>query len=195
MPLVIFDGPEAAGKSTLIDALMEEWGPNSRLRSWGPRESWLEYCQPLFDDLKACQEDPFLLVCWSRSWLSRSVYNKMLAQGQNVPPRTMTELDNIVVRSGGLLILMTAPVDILLERRLTRMNEGNAKPDHPLDPRKEQGEFQLQSRPRKWRTLSGTTEPETNVRTIMTLLVQRNPECRMGPRKEVTDEVGLVAAS
>lgn len=185
MPLVILDGPEAAGKSTLIDALVQEWGKKHMVRHWGPRKSWLEYCQPLFDDLQFCEERPQWLIVWSRSWVSRMVYNKLLSQGQIVPTSVTTELDNIVTRSGGLLILVVAPVIVLSDRRRQRLEEGGHKPDHPLDPGRELAEFQAATRKGKWRPFSGTIDPADNVRTIMTLLVQKNPECRMGIGKEV----------
>lgn len=188
MPLVIFDGPEAAGKSTIITALTKEWGDNSRVRHWGPRESWLEYCGPLFEDIQECKYDKQLLICWSRSWASRHVYNKMLVQGQTVPPAVTKELENIVVQSGGLLILVTSPVATLLARRLARLEEGGHKPDHPLDPDKELKEFQLYVRNRKWKTIVGTYDTATTVRSIISYLVQRNPECRMVmPGKENSD--------
>lgn len=185
MPLVILDGPEAAGKSTLIEALIREWGRKHMVRHWGPRKSWLEYCQPLFEDLQYVEESPQWLVVWSRSWVSRMVYNKLLSQGQIVPTSVTTELDNIVVRSGGLLVLVTAPVITLSNRRRERLEEGGHKPDHPLDPGQELAEFQAVTRKGKWRTFSGTIDPTDNVRTIMTLLVQRNPECRMVAGKEI----------
>lgn len=181
MPLVIVDGPEASGKSTIIEALLQTWGPNSSQRSWGPRDSWLEYCQPLFEDTQACKENPQFLIVWSRSWISRAVYNKLLLQGQNVPMKATTELDNIVISSGGLLILVTSPISVLKERRQARLREGNEKPDHPLDPRKEQNEFVLQTHRRRWLQMSGIVPPEDNVRTILDLLVSRNAECRMVP--------------
>lgn len=195
MPLVIFDGPEAAGKSTLISALMEEWGDKSIVRSWGPRNSWLEYCQPLYDDLQYCEDNPQWLICWSRSWASRHVYNKMLVQGQLVPPEVTKELENIVIRSGGMLVLVVSPVATLLARRLARLEEGGHKPDHPLDPDKELKEFQLYTRNRKWKTLVGTYDPEANVRTIISYLVQRNPECRMDIRKGDTIHVASYTVS
>jgi hypothetical protein len=185
MPLVIVEGPEAAGKTTIIEALMEEWGPNSRQRSWGPRDSWMEYCQPLFDDLKACKEDPHLLIVWSRSWISRMVYNKLLSQGQSVPPQVTLELDNTVLRQRGILIFVEASVTTLLSRRLARVTEGGHKPDHPIDSSKELSEFQSVLRQRKWKNLSGNDDVDYNVGMIMKMLVQRNPECRMGTKEEV----------
>jgi hypothetical protein len=179
MPLVIFDGPEAAGKTTLIDALNREWGDRCIQRHWGPRDSWLEYCQPLFDDIQYCRDHPQWIVIWSRSWISRMVYNKLLSQGQSVPSEVTLELDNIVIRENGLLFLVTAPVATLASRRLARLEEGGHRPDHPLDPQLELGEFQVVTRRRKWRTLSGTAEVDQNIRTIMSLLVLKNPECRM----------------
>lgn len=190
MPLVIIDGPEAAGKSTLINSLSEAWGEENLYRHWGPRKSWLEYCGPLFEDLTLCASNPQCLVVWSRSWLSRVVYNKLLDQGQRIPSTVISELDNIVVASGGLLILVTAPVRVLVERRNERLLDATAKPDHPLDPQREMSEFQAQTSRRKWKVLSGIDPPEDNVRTIMTLLVQRNPECRMDLRKEEPIAVG-----
>lgn len=190
MPLVIFDGPEAAGKTTIMEALMKEWGDNSMLRSWGPRESWLEYCGPLFDDIKTCQMDPQSLVIWSRSWASRTCYNKLLSQGQSIPSEVTKELENIVIRSGGLLFLVTSPVSVLLERRLARIERGDEKSDHPIEVHKELHEFQAYVRNRKWTTLSGVTDVEQNVRMIIHSLVLRNPEARMVLREEP-----LIAAS
>lgn len=180
MPLVIFEGPEAAGKSTLIDALIERWGSNFHYRHWGPRESWLEYCQPLFDDVKATREDPHLLVVWSRSWLSRAVYNQLLTQGHSVPKTVLKELDHIVVRSGGFLFLVTSPVNVLLQRRLDRLSDPNSKPDHPLDPEKEQDEFFKQNSSRKWKMLSGVQPVNDNLTFILDQIAHRNPEALMG---------------
>ena len=196
MPLVIFEGPEASGKSTLIDALRDEWGlDKSVLRSWGPRESWLEYCGPLFEDLKECKEYPQRLIVWSRSWISRTVYNRLLSQGQNVPTRATLELDNIVIASGGLLIMMDTSAGTLIERRAIRRLDSNAKPDHELDPVKERNEFMNVIRSRKWKVLSGLVPPEDNVRSIISMLVNKNPECRMdvasgGPRVDLSSLSG-----
>jgi len=179
MPLVIFDGPEAAGKTTMIEALQARWGPNNQFRGWGPRESWLEYCQPLFDDIQACREDPKLLVVWSRSWMSRAVYNTLLNQGRPVPKVIIKELDKIVTSEGGLLYLVVSPVHVLLTRRLERMNEPGSKPDHPLDPDKELSEFYHQNQSRKWKIISGVNHTGDNISLIMDQLVHKNPECRM----------------
>lgn len=185
MPLVIFDGPEAAGKSTILDALIEEWGSNSRMRSWGPRKSWLEYCQALFEDIEACKEDQTLLIAWSRSWMSRSVYNKLLAQGQSVPSTVTRELEDIVLRNGGLLFFVVSPVAVLMSRRLARLEDSSNKPDHPIEPHRELAGFQEYARGRKWRILQGNREVQQNIHTIMSYLVSRNPECRMDGREEV----------
>lgn len=184
MPLVIIDGPEAAGKTTIIDALLEEWGEPSMYRHWGPRDSWLEYCQPLFDDLKRCRENPTELIVWSRSWASRTIYNKLLNQGQSVPSCVTSELDKIVIRSGGFLGMVTAPVVTLLNRRLQRIAAGDPKQDHQLDVGKELAEFQKYGRFRGWNMLDGTQLVEDNVRHIIYLLSSRNPECRMVTAKE-----------
>lgn len=178
MPIVIIDGPEAAGKSTIIGALLAEWGSLSQYRHWGPRDSWLEYCGPLFEDIKICEENPQILVVWSRCWASRTVYNKLLDQGQILPLAITRELDDIVTRSGGFLGMVTSPVNVLLQRRLDRIESG-AKKDHQLDVSQELAEFQRYGRGRGWTMLDGTSNVEFNVRLIMNSLVIRNPECRM----------------
>lgn len=184
MPIVIFEGPEAAGKTTLIERLQERWGPNYQFRGWGPRESWLEYCQPLFDDIQSCRQDPELLVIWSRSWLSRAVYNNLLEQGRPVPRAVITELDNTVIREKGLLFLVASPENVLLSRRLERLNQRDSKPDHPLDPKKELAEFYIQNRSRKWRMLSGIKPTDATVTEILGMLVSLHPECRMSSSME-----------
>lgn len=186
MPIVILDGPEAAGKSTIIDALLSAWGISSMYRHWGPRESWLEYCHPLFEDLQRCERNPELLVVWSRCWASRTVYNKLLDQGQVIPPTVTKELDNIVIRSGGFLGMVVSSEKVLLERRLLRIESGDPKKDHQLDVSKELSEFQKYARGTRWNTLLGTEPVEDNVRNIVYILTIRNPECRMIQVPEVS---------
>lgn len=186
MPLVIFEGPEAAGKTTIIEALITAWSPQwATVRSNGPKESWLLYCQPLFEDLVKCEEYPTRLIVWSRAWASRTVYNKLLSQGQVIPPEVTRELDEIVRRSGGLLYMVTSPEKVLLERRLRRVEEGSSKPDHQLDVGAELAEFQRFARGRHWQTISGLVPVETQVRGIIHSLVLKNPECRMMDERTV----------
>ena len=179
MPLVIFEGPEAAGKTTLIEALQKRWGSNTQFRGWGPRESWLEYCQPLFDDIKTCSEDPNLLIIWSRSWLSRAVYNELLTQGHYVPKAIIRELDRTVRHANGCMFLVVSPITTLYTRRLERMNDPNSKPDHPLDPEKELAEFYKQNTSRLWNIIPGDKDTDHTISSVMEQIVRRNPDCRM----------------
>lgn len=178
MPIALFEGPEAAGKSTIMEALMAEWGPDTEYIHNGPKDSWLEYCKPLWQSLNTCRDSPTTLVVWSRGWASRTVYNKLLNQGQIIPPAITKELDEIVLRSGGFLGMVTSPVNVLLQRRLDRVERGE-KRDHQLDVNQELAEFQKYGRGRGWTMLLGTESVEFNVRLIMNSLTLRNPECRM----------------
>jgi len=179
MPVVIFEGPEAVGKTTLIESLQARWGPNNQFRGWGPRQSWLEYCQPLFDDIQACKQDPKLLIVWSRGWLSRAVYNELLSQGHRVPKSAIRELDREVRHANGSLFLVTAPITTLLSRRLERLENPDSKPDHALDPEKELGEFYKQNSSRLWTMIHGNKDTDHTISLVMDQIVQRNPECRM----------------
>lgn len=192
MPIVILDGPEATGKSTIIDALRNEWGiEKTDLRSMGPKKSWLEYCNPLYDDISQSADLPEWLFVWSRCWASRTVYNELLKQGQIVPREVTRELDAIVTRSGGMLCMVTAPVNTLLERRLERLSRAGSKPDHQLDVNKELAAFQRYARTGgNWQMLHGTYSVEDNVRKIITYLVNKNPECRMPKEVALSNSQG-----
>jgi len=78
--LLVFDGPEKAGKSTLIKELGETLSAqnnNVTVRHWGKVSSDTEYAAPLIADLKKASELNEIIV-WDRSWASEKVYGFML---------------------------------------------------------------------------------------------------------------------
>lgn len=73
--IVILDGPEKAGKSTLASKIVELSRGPARIRKWGPinGEDRL-YLYALQDDCSDLNE----LVVWDRSYASEAVYCKLL---------------------------------------------------------------------------------------------------------------------
>lgn len=77
MPIIVIDGPEKAGKSTLATILEKQHG--ALVRHWGPVKSEEDFRHHLFVD---CQADH--LTVWDRSWASESVYSQLLNRGRRL---------------------------------------------------------------------------------------------------------------
>lgn len=75
--IIVFDGPNKSGKSTLISNVtiaLKEYQFKVRTRHWGPLKiDDREYTESLIED--TASED---IVIWDRSWVCESVYGKML---------------------------------------------------------------------------------------------------------------------
>lgn len=82
MPVLVVDGAEKSGKSTLIRVITDGWEGQSRVRRWGPVTSDTEYLTALREDV----EFPGLVV-WDRSWASEHVYSVLM----NRPGRLRTD--------------------------------------------------------------------------------------------------------
>jgi hypothetical protein len=95
----------------------------------------------------------------------------------------MTELENVVLSSGGLLLIVTSPPKILEERRALRVASGSTD-DHPLNPETELAEFKAQAKGRKWKVVGGNFDTEITVKSIIDEIVRKNPECRMERKME-----------
>lgn len=71
MPLIVLDGPEKAGKTTLVNHICEAYG--ARQVHWSYVKSDVEYLAPLQE---AVASDD--LVIWDRGWDSLHVYGSVL---------------------------------------------------------------------------------------------------------------------
>jgi hypothetical protein len=72
--IIVIDGPEKAGKSTLIELLRKEL-LRTHVRPWGPVDpDDRVYLQPLIADTT----DTHRIGIWDRSWASEHVYAKLL---------------------------------------------------------------------------------------------------------------------
>lgn len=73
--IIIFEGPEKAGKTTLINnlaAVLKSRGYLVSIRKFtGPMTSEDQYLQPLLQD----REDPKTITIWDRGWVSEYVYS------------------------------------------------------------------------------------------------------------------------
>lgn len=143
MPILIVDGPEAAGKTTLIEGVLDLWPYNVGRRSWGPVGSWHEYTQPLKTDLEMAQSPHFLAV-WDRSWASEFVYDALMNRRRYVPLSILkARFEDRVPR----LKLMLVPQAIVLEGRRSKRGITD---DLPVDPYAETQMFKLYAHTFGW---------------------------------------------
>ncbi len=73
--ILVLDGPDKTGKSTLANAVAEAWPGPATVRHWGPIQHDSEYVKPLAHDAAL---GPEWLTVWDRSWCSEHVYSMLL---------------------------------------------------------------------------------------------------------------------
>lgn len=154
MPIFIIDGPEKAGKTTLISALSglgqgeEPEGSKMRVRRWGPVDSVLEYFGPIVEDYKFVQQGG--IVFWDRSWASECVYNDLVR---------MRETDRASLRyletgpwSKYLIKIMAVSTTSTLRRRRAAHRDPT---DHKVDPEREREGFLKYAKSFNWQIIEG----------------------------------------
>jgi hypothetical protein len=72
MTIIVLDGPENVGKTTLAMEIVRQ-NPGARYRHWGPVKHDEVYAPALMEDIMLGG-----LVVWDRSWASEHVYSKLL---------------------------------------------------------------------------------------------------------------------
>jgi len=111
MPVILIDGPEKAGKSTLIAALRMSLG--ARVRAWGqvsPDDR--VYTEPLGTDITSPK-----VHIWDRGWISEAVYGSLL----NRPRRLSKDwwlaewLHGRALHTDGLAVVLLGPSDSTLK--------------------------------------------------------------------------------
>lgn len=134
LKILVFDGPEKSGKSTLIESVrerIEQHGRKVRVRRWGPVDNDSVYARPLADD--ATWDG---ITIWDRSWVSEHVYSLLLARGRRLGenPWLGEWLYGRTIQNVGLGFIVSGPESRILEER--RDNT-----DLPVSPALEQWNF------------------------------------------------------
>lgn len=169
MSVVVLDGPEAAGKSTLRDALVEAARPAFRaiqLRRWGPVDGWHEYVPAMVEDLAAPR-----LTIWDRSWASEVVYDDLLRRGRDPDEDAVaSQLEEPLITAGGVMLMLLPAARTLILRREERARDPAAKPDLQVHPTAELVRFRFYARRHGWSAVEGTPNPAAVAATIVLLL-------------------------
>lgn len=175
MGLLIIDGPESSGKSTLIQTILDVLHEDENIvRRWGPVSSWSKYIKPLYEDVDLIlglrAGDMSTTRIWDRSWAAEIVYNSLMNRGRIISESSLTRhLENPVVDTGGLLVMLTCQPDVLSERRSMKAEAGHK--DLPVEPKDEVREFTAYAEWHGWTIFDTTTEtPEDVAETILAIL-------------------------
>lgn len=114
--IIIIEGPDGAGKTTLANKIQKQTGYMLLHRS-----------QPKTEEEKAKMMDEYLSVLRSgkncimdRCWYSEMVYGPVMRDAAYISYPQMYELEKQLARVGGLIIHCTGPMQTLWKRCLTR---------------------------------------------------------------------------
>lgn len=136
MPIIIIDGPEKAGKSTLIKNLAL---PSVDVTHWGPVDSVYEYFVPLKQAIDRSSTGEWII--WDRSWASEWVYNDLLNRRSNVESAFQL-LEDMCDQHGVIRLGVLAPQEVLEKRR--------TPDDHDVEPQNELYTYQQYFKYHDW---------------------------------------------
>lgn len=115
MPVILIEGPEKAGKSTLVRALLERI-PDAKLRKFtGPMQGD-EYLDAMLEDTRPSLFP--MVTIWDRGWVSEFVYTWMLERQSKLTAENAEYLDILLREAGGIGIILLGPdVETLAKNR------------------------------------------------------------------------------
>ena len=115
--IIIVEGPDGAGKSTLIEQLLKSHPGSSYKHFSNPKTDdeafnyWQVYAKAIEDT------DPTKVTVFDRSWYSDVVYGPIFRNRLEMDPMHVRMLEAMVqVHGGGSVIYCTAPTNVLWSR-------------------------------------------------------------------------------
>lgn len=119
MNSLIFEGPDGAGKSTLIRRVMQAV-PVTRYVHHGTYRGienvYRMYLQPMIDASAPPVPKTGYALVTDRSWLAEPIYGTVMRGGVNrIEPWHCDVLETIFANSGGVVVLCLPPVETCIE--------------------------------------------------------------------------------
>ena len=131
MPVILVEGPEKAGKSTLVRALLKIMPAKVR-KFTGPMQGD-EYLEAMLEDTRPSLFP--IITIWDRGWVSEFVYAWMLQRPSELTAERAEFLDTLLVGTGGVGIVLLGPdIGTLIKNR--------DETDLDVSPRGERAYFQ-----------------------------------------------------
>lgn len=200
--LLVIDGPEKAGKTTLVAALKQWWDtaypesggtPRARVRKWGRLDDGKWTVDSVYRD--ALVEDATYegLVVWDRSWASEAVYSGLLHRNRRLGTDPWLG-EWLYGRGVDLKFILGGPHPSVTELDLDEDDHV-----HNIDPRVEQAAFLAYARRWGWTVVGHTDRDRLPLSTLLNLIQlrvaaqsvrQRDPRLWCGPREASVALVG-----
>lgn len=113
MPVIILEGPEAAGKSTLAKRMSSMYNYPIHHFSYPKSDAEKANMFQMYQDFCYSTQD----VIVDRCWYSEMVYGVTVRDKSHITLEQMYELEKMLISQGGaLLIHCTAPINVLWKR-------------------------------------------------------------------------------
>lgn len=123
--LVILEGPDGAGKTTLAAKLVAGMIGDPHYEHCGPYRDMSDGLPRLYVEAMA----PALLglssVVLDRSWLSEGIYGPIYRGGSRLQPYAVSMLERIAARCETIVVLCLPPLETCLEAWRTRASSGD----------------------------------------------------------------------
>ena len=106
MPVILVEGPEKAGKSTLVRALLKRI-PNAKVRKFTGPIQGDEYSEALLEDTLPSLFP--LITIWDRGWVSEWVYSGLLRRPSKLTGDRAQFFDEWLIGAGGVGVVLLGP--------------------------------------------------------------------------------------
>lgn len=203
--LLVIDGPEKAGKSTLAAALVQWWDsaypeaagtPRARIRKWGRLDDGRWARDVVYRDALVEDVEYGGLVIWDRSWASEAVYAKLLGRDRRLGEDPW--LGEFLYGRGVVLkFILGGPHHSVLTSQL---DEDDQVEGHGQDMAKEQRAFVQYGERYGWSVIGHTDRDRLPLPTLLRMVQLRigefasrdgrNPRQWCGPRQASVVFVG-----
>jgi len=175
MSIIVIDGCEKAGKSTVIKALvsrLEKEGIKTYVRNWGlinPDDR--VYAHPLYEDTTTIDS----VTIWDRSWASEYVYSTLLPRNRRLREDAWLGewLHGRATQANGYRIMLLGP-DVAT---LTKLRDDT---DLPVDPRLERDLFRQYANSYGWDMVENK-HSKTAVTKVVNRIMKEYKKLAIGP--------------
>lgn len=117
--IIILEGPECAGKTTLAKQLLAQMGCSIVHRSQPKTEEEKQFMMNTYVDIIENTERDTMVI-FDRCWYSEMVYGKIMRDKSYISLDQMSALEEMLMHRGALIIHCTSDTSTLWSRCLTR---------------------------------------------------------------------------
>lgn len=133
MSLVILEGPDGGGKTTLANELLKATIGAATLKRHGPYPGESRIAKHYLASVMDAVIHPAKLVIMDRAWHSEPIYGAAWRNGENrLSAMDVVALESAAKIAGGVLVICLPPYDVCLTAWKTRMGKEYLKKEEAL---------------------------------------------------------------